>query len=65
MFNLKDKVCLITGATGGIGEAIASAFTAQGATVIITGRNLEKLEEQRAKSKEQVIAIQADLSKKG
>jgi 3-oxoacyl-[acyl-carrier protein] reductase len=49
MFSLKDKVALITGATGGIGEGIARAFAEQGATVVITGRNEEKLNELKSK----------------
>jgi NAD(P)-dependent dehydrogenase (short-subunit alcohol dehydrogenase family) len=36
------KVCLITGATSGIGKVAATALTAQGAEVVITGRNLQK-----------------------
>ena len=44
MINLKDKVVLITGATGGIGEQIARDMASAGATIVITGRNQEKLE---------------------
>ena len=40
---LKDKIVLITGGSDGIGLSIAKKFTAHGATVIITGRNEEKL----------------------
>ena len=43
MFNLKDKRALITGASGGIGGAIAAAFVHQGATVVLSGTNEEKL----------------------
>ncbi|MBX2836589.1 MAG: SDR family NAD(P)-dependent oxidoreductase [Gammaproteobacteria bacterium] len=41
---LADRVLLITGATGGYGSAIAKAATQAGASVIILGRNLTKLE---------------------
>ena len=41
---LKDQVILVTGASDGIGEAIAKAYAEHGATVILHGRNIEKLE---------------------
>ncbi len=43
MFNLSGKTALITGASGGIGGAIAKALHAQGATVGLNGRNVEAL----------------------
>jgi len=44
MFELSDKTALVTGATGGIGGAIARALHRQGATVAISGRQKDKLE---------------------
>jgi 3-oxoacyl-[acyl-carrier protein] reductase len=44
VFSLQDQVALVTGAAGGIGSAIVKNFLAQGAKVIISGTNLEKLE---------------------
>lgn len=43
--DFKDKVVLITGANGGLGSAFAQAFAAQGAWVILAGRNLQALQE--------------------
>lgn len=61
MFDLKDKVVLITGATGGIGGAIAQQMKSAGATVVVTGRNLEKLNT----FDDSFVKIQSDLAKNG
>lgn len=45
MSQLQNKVALITGASAGIGRAIAAALAAGGATVVLAARNREKLEE--------------------
>ncbi|MGE4586711.1 MAG: SDR family oxidoreductase [Mangrovibacterium sp.] len=47
MKNLKDKVVWITGASSGIGEALAYTFAAEGAFPVLTARNAEKLEQVR------------------
>jgi NAD(P)-dependent dehydrogenase (short-subunit alcohol dehydrogenase family) len=39
---LKDKVCIVTGATSGMGKAIAEAFSKEGAQLILSGRNEER-----------------------
>lgn len=65
MFDLTGKVALITGATGGIGEEIATTFYNQGATVILTGRKEEVLLNLKNKLGERAFAIPADLSKEG
>ncbi len=41
--DLKGRVALITGATGGIGSAIATEFYRHGASLVLTSRNLEAL----------------------
>ena len=44
-FSLEDKVILVTGASSGIGRGIAVTCSKMGATVIINGRNMAKLQE--------------------
>ena len=41
---LRDRVVLITGATGGLGHALSIACAAAGATVVLHGRIVRKLE---------------------
>ncbi len=42
--NIKDKVVVITGASSGLGEASARLLSAQGATVVLGARRIERLE---------------------
>lgn len=44
MKTLKDKVIVITGASSGIGEAMARTYAAQGAKVVLGARSVEKLQ---------------------
>ena len=43
MGQLKDKIAIVTGASRGIGEAIARAFVANGAKVVLASRKIEGL----------------------
>jgi len=38
---LKDKVCIVTGATSGMGKAIAEGLASEGARLVLSGRNQE------------------------
>jgi 3-oxoacyl-[acyl-carrier protein] reductase len=44
-FGLKDRACVVTGASGGIGGATATALAAEGAAVLLVGRREQPLEE--------------------
>ena len=44
IFDLKDKIALVTGASRGIGEAIAKLLAQQGAHVIVSSRKAEACE---------------------
>ena len=61
MFDLKGKGALVTGASGGIGGAIAKALHAQGATVAISGTNKEKLDALAAELGSRVFVLPCDL----
>lgn len=62
MFSLTDRTALVTGATGGIGEAIARSLHACGATVTLSGTRAEKLEALAADLGERVHVVPANLS---
>jgi 3-oxoacyl-[acyl-carrier protein] reductase len=61
MFDLTGKGALVTGATGGIGGAIAKALHAQGANVAITGTRAERLEALAAELGSRVFVLPCDL----
>ncbi len=65
MFDLTGKRALITGASGGIGEAIARTFHKQGATVGLHGTRAEKLEALAAELGENAHVLPANLSDRG
>lgn len=44
MFNLKGRVCVVSGASSGLGAQMAEGFAKQGADLVITARRLERLE---------------------
>ena len=62
MFDLSGKTALVTGATGGIGGAIARAFHAQGAHVVLSGTRAEALEALAAELGERTSVVACNLS---
>ena len=62
MFDLTGKTALVTGASGGIGEAVARALHAQGATVVLHGTRAKKLEALQKDFGARAFALAVDLS---
>ncbi len=59
---LADKIALITGGSSGIGLAVAELMHAQGATVVIVGRERRKLDDAIARIGPRACAISADVA---
>ncbi|MED5351940.1 MAG: 3-oxoacyl-[acyl-carrier-protein] reductase [Pseudomonadota bacterium] len=62
MFDLSGNIALITGASGGIGAAIALAIHGRGATVVLHGTRAERLAELAGELGERTHAVTANLS---
>src|SRR5665213_312530 len=62
MFDLTGKTALVTGATGGLGSAIARAFHAQGASVVLSGTRENVLEHLALELGERTFTVAANLS---
>lgn len=66
MFDLSDKVAVVTGASSGLGKQMSLAFARQGAKLAILARRLERLEEFKpeleAAGAKEVIAIKCDVT---
>jgi NAD(P)-dependent dehydrogenase (short-subunit alcohol dehydrogenase family) len=63
MSSLEGKVAVVTGGNSGIGLATARAFHANGARVVIAGRNRETLEEVARQLGHNVLVVRADVTK--
>jgi len=61
MVNLDDKVVVVTGASSGIGAALAQAFSKKGAKVVLTARRLDRLEKTAAGCPGETLIVSADL----
>ncbi len=62
MFDLTGMTALVTGASGGIGSAIAQALAAQGARLAVSGSNVDKLSAFLATLESDHVALPCDLS---
>jgi 3-oxoacyl-[acyl-carrier protein] reductase len=62
MFSLGGKTALVTGASGGIGAAIATMLAAQGATVVLSGTRVDALEALAGEIGEKAHVCPADLA---
>jgi 3-oxoacyl-[acyl-carrier protein] reductase len=65
MFSLKDRIALVTGASQGIGRAIALALSCAGARVVLAARNAEKLQtvaEEIGAAQGAALAVQMDVA---
>jgi 3-oxoacyl-[acyl-carrier protein] reductase len=62
MFDLTGMTALVTGASGGIGSAIAEALAGQGARLAVSGSNVEKLEAFRGSLDGEHVAVPCNLS---
>ncbi|UCG34779.1 MAG: SDR family oxidoreductase [Candidatus Omnitrophota bacterium] len=65
MADLKEKVCIITGASGGIGKAIVEKLSKGGAKLVLAARRLEVLEELKKSltNKDKVLCVKCDVTK--
>ena len=62
MFDLSGKCALVTGASGGIGGAIATALAAQGARVALSGTRVEALQQAAAAIGDKAVFVVGDLA---
>jgi NAD(P)-dependent dehydrogenase (short-subunit alcohol dehydrogenase family) len=65
MPQLQDKVAIVTGASSGIGQAIAKAYAAEGARVVLAARSADKVEALAAELRglgQRALAVATDIS---
>ena len=65
MFDLTNKTALVTGASGGIGGAIAKALHEQGARVVLSGTRIEALDALRNELGTRAVTVPCNLGNAG
>lgn len=63
--DVRDRVFLITGGTDGLGFGLAQKLVAEGARVVVCGRNAERLSRARAELGERALCVRADVTREG
>ena len=58
---MKNKIILITGATSGLGEAMAKSFAKQGAKIIGTGRRADRLKKLQKQLGKNFLGLEFDI----
>jgi len=66
MSSLQEKVCIVTGASGGIGRTIVEKLAEEGLSLVLAARRQEVLEEikQTLPDKDKVLCVKCDVTKK-
>lgn len=62
MFNIKDRVCVISGASSGLGKQMAKAYAQNGCKLVLLARRIELLEQLKEELDTEVLTIKCDVT---